>query len=337
VALTSRELVYRALEFKDPPRAPVDFWAGDLAGRNYPKELKAMRERFPPDFGVVDDHFKTLPRTKGDKREIGEFTDAWNCTRVNIQWGVVGEVKDPIIKDWSDTSSVHFPVEYLTSDRDKINRQAGAQSGFIYAPNWLVNPFERLQFLRGTENVYMDLADPPRQMLEFIKKMQDLFAKIIAVWADTDVDAIFFSDDWGSQNNLLIDPAMWRRYFKPMYKEYCEIAKARDKKVFMHSDGNILAIYPDLIEIGVDALNSQVFCMGFDKLQQFSGKITFWGEIDRQRLLAFAKPEEVREAVINLHANLWKKGGCIAQCEFGAGAKPENVRAVYETWEKVFQ
>ena len=77
--------------------------------------------------------------------------------------------------------------------------------------------------------------------------------------------------------------------------------------------------------------------MGFDKLREFSGKITFWGEIDRQRLLAFAKPEEVREAVIDVHANLWKNGGCIAACEFGPGAKPENVRAVFEAWEKLFR
>ena len=100
-------------------------------------------------------------------------------------------------------------------------------------------------------------------------------------------------DDWGSQRSLLISPAMWRTYFKPMYRDYVQIAHAAGKKFFMHSDGHILAIYPDLIEIGVDALNSQIFCMGVEQLAPFAGKITFWGEIDRQHLLAFATPDEV--------------------------------------------
>ena len=53
----------------------------------------------------------------------------------------------------------------------------------------------------------------------------------------------------------------------------------------MHSDGNILKIYPQLIELGLDAINSQIFCMGVENLEPFAGKITFWGEMDRQHLL----------------------------------------------------
>ncbi len=87
------------------------------------------------------------------------------------------------------------------------------------------------------------------------------------------------------------------------------------------------------MEIGVDALNSQLFCMGIDNLTPFAGRITFWGEMDRQRLLAFADAQEVEDAVRLVHSRLWRNGGCIAQCEFGAGARPENVRRVFETWD----
>jgi uroporphyrinogen decarboxylase len=336
MALTGRELVHAALEFRDPPRAPRNIWAGVIAARDYPRELAKLTEDFPDDFGGTDDHLKEPKVQRGELRAIGEFTDEWNCTFKNIQWGVVGEVKDPIVTDWSDTSRVRFPKELLSSDRDLINRDVAAQTGFVYGPNWLVSPFERLQFLRGTENLYMDLMDPPKAMLEFMKRMQELFVGIIKVWASTDIDAIFFSDDWGSQNSLLINPELWRRYFKPMYKEYCDIAHAKGKKVFMHSDGNILEVYPDLIEIGVDAINSQVYCMGLDKLERFAGKITFWGEVDRQRLLCCAKPAEVVDAVKGFKSHLWKKGGCIAQCDFGLLAKPDNVRAVYQTWNDIF-
>jgi hypothetical protein len=72
-----------------------------------------------------------------------------------------------------------------------------------------------------------------------------------------------------------------------------------------------------------------------DALTPFAGKITFWGEIDRQHLLAFGSTDDIEHAVKDVHDRLWRDGGCIAQCEFGAGAKPENVRRVYETWDKL--
>ena len=102
----------------------------------------------------------------------------------------------------------------------------------------------------------------------------------------------------------------------------------------MHSDGYILDIIPELIDIGIDALNSQIFCMGLDKLEQFRGKITFWGEIDRQQILPFGSKEDVDQAVRSVKKHLWDRGGCIAQCDFGVGSKPENVFQVFKTWDE---
>jgi hypothetical protein len=101
----------------------------------------------------------------------------------------------------------------------------------------------------------------------------------------------------------------------------------------MHSDGDIRSILPDLIEIGVDAVNCQVGLMTPKALAPFAGKITFWGEVDRQQLLPFGTPQEVDKAVRETHAHLWTSGGCIAQCEFGPDANPENVRQVYASWQ----
>ena len=72
-----------------------------------------------------------------------------------------------------------------------------------------------------------------------------------------------------------------------------------------------------------------------DKLAPFKGKITFWGEICRQHLLPYGTVEDVRNSVRLVYDTLWDNGGCIAQCEFGAGAKPENVAAVFETWDEL--
>jgi uroporphyrinogen decarboxylase len=101
----------------------------------------------------------------------------------------------------------------------------------------------------------------------------------------------------------------------------------------MHSDGHIAAILPDIVEIGVDAINSQVFCMDVEELgRRFAGKVTFWGEVDRQHLLPYGTPGDIRSAVGRLGRAFDRHGGVIAQCEFGIGARPENVAAVFESW-----
>ena len=103
----------------------------------------------------------------------------------------------------------------------------------------------------------------------------------------------------------------------------------------MHSDGNTLDIYPRMIELGLDAFNTQIFCIGLEQLEKYKGKITFWGEIDRQHLLPDGSTEDIENAVKAVYERLWSDGGCIAQCEFGPGAKPDNVYTVFRTWDEV--
>ncbi len=69
----------------------------------------------------------------------------------------------------------------------------------------------------------------------------------------------------------------------------------------------------------------------------FKGKITFWGEIDRQHLLPEGSQQDVATAVKKVYKNLYSDGGIIAQLEFGPGAKPENVKTVFETWQSLSQ
>ena len=261
--------------------------------------------------------------------------DEWGCRFTNIHEGVIGEVKEPVIReeDWSDAGKVHIPEELLTFDTDAVNRFCRETDRFVIA-GCCPRPFEQLQFLRSTQELYMDLMDPPQGMLDFMERMHRFYCALLEKWAQTEVDALNFMDDWGSQKSLLISPKLWEAYFKPMYRDYIAIAKKYGKKTFMHSDGCILDIYPSMIALGLDALNSQIFCMGIDKLAQYRGRITFWGEIDRQHILPEGTPAQVEEAVKAVKESLWADGGCIAQCEFGPGAKPENVEAVFRAWNR---
>jgi hypothetical protein len=122
-----------------------------------------------------------------------------------------------------------------------------------------------------------------------------------------------------------------------LYKDYCDLAKSGGKFVFMHSDGYIADIYEDLIEVGVEALNSQLFCMDIRELgRRYKGRITFWGEIDRQHVLPSADPEAGREAVRTVMRHLYDpRGGLIAQFEFGPGANPETVLAVAKEFNQL--
>jgi uroporphyrinogen decarboxylase len=222
-------------------------------------------------------------------------------------------------------------------DVEQVNRYCQASDLFILAGTG-PRPFEQIQFLRGTENVFLDLAEGRTELNSLLNLFHQFYLSELEVWAQTEVDGLFFQDDWGSQQNLLISPKTWRLYFKPLYRDYIALAHSHGKKAFMHSDGNISAIYPDLVEIGLDAINSQLFCMDIEALgRQFAGKITFWGEMDRQHLLPFGTLEEINRAVIRVKAALYQRGGVIAQCDFGIGARFQNILQVFETWEELFK
>lgn len=336
--MTSRELVYKTLEFKNETNnVPRHLWVLPWAANTYPNELAEIKNDFPDDIlqGPYTTYSETV-ETYGIPCEIGEYSDEWGCKYVNIQRGIAGEVKEPLIdpedEDWEDTGRVHIPEEALSFDIELVNKSCKETDKFVIA-GACPNPFERLQYIRGTEQLYIDLMLKPQGMLDFIAKMHDFYKRLMEKWAKTDVDALLFMDDWGSQNSLLINPTVWVDIFKPMYKDYIDIAHKHGKKIFMHSDGNTLEIFPHLIEMGLDAINSQIFCIGIDKLEQYKGKITFWGEIDRQHLLPNGTVKDIDDAVKYVREKLWSNGGCIAQCEFGPGAKPLNVYEIFKAWK----
>ena len=246
-------------------------------------------------------------------------------------------MKHPIIDDWSKLEGFRPPEALLDLDIEGINAQAREMDKFRMSA-CCPRPFERLQFLRGTENVMMDLLEDSAELRELLRIVHDFYVREAEIFATKiEVDAICFMDDWGSQRALLIDPKIWRKVFKPLYAEYVKIAHDNGKKAFMHSDGHIEAIYPDLVEIGVDAINSQLFCMDIEEIgRQFKGKITFWGEIDRQHVLPYGTVEEARAAVGRVAKNLWSpEGGVIAQFELTAGSKMANADAIFETFDQL--
>ena len=336
--MTSKELVLRTLEFRNTDgRVPRQLWTLPWAHEHCPDMMKKLSEDFVWDFDGPEAKYEKFPATKGDPYGVGEYVDEWGCVFTNIHKGIIGEVKQPLVleDDWSDADRVHIPEEYLSFSVEQVNASCAEKKDKFLISGCCPRPFEQLQFIRGTVNLYMDLMDPPKGLLNFLEKMHDYYCRLLTKWAETDVDALNMMDDWGSQNDLLISPKVWDEIFRPMYQDYINIAHSHGKKMFMHSDGNTLRIIPRLIDMGLDAMNSQIFCMGVDNLAQYKGKITFWGEIDRQHLIPHGSREDIDNAVQKVYNNLWQDGGCIAQCEFGPGANPENVYRIYEKWASI--
>lgn len=336
--MTGRERVIKALEYKKPDRIPRNLWRLPGIEMFRKNDLYDVLERCPEDINVLDFSYGKGRRAEGTRYKRNEIaTDEWGCEWHAAEDGVAGEVKNPPLKEMAEIKHLRAPYEILeNADFSKVKEDYSKTDKFLLA--WTtVRPFERMQFLLGSEKLYIELFHASKYLYLLRDKLHDFFMKELELWGKTDVDGILFMDDWGSQNSLLVSPELWRDFFKPLYKDYCDLIHSKNKYAVFHSDGYIEPIFPDLIEIGIDAINSQLFCMNIEEIgKKYRGKITFWGEIDRQRILPFGTRDEVANAVKRVKEALWTpEGGIIAQCEFGLKDPIENIKAVFETWENI--
>ncbi|NOZ71823.1 MAG: hypothetical protein GXP38_07900, partial [Chloroflexi bacterium] len=122
-------------------------------------------------------------------------------------------------------------------------------------------------------------------------------------------------DDIGSQQQMLISPAMWRQFLKPRMANFIAELKAinPDLKVAYHTDGNVWPVIPELIEIGVDVLNPiQPASMDPAEIAKaFGEQLCFWGTIDEQHTLPFGTPADVRNEVLERLRSIGRGGGLI--------------------------
>ncbi|MCL5271097.1 MAG: methyltransferase [bacterium] len=337
---TPRELVQRCLTFQTPARVPRQMGMLPWALNHYRAEIEAVQRRFPNDIVGAPCPYRPSPRAKGDPYRLGTAVDEWGCRFHNVQEGVHGEVKEPVVADSADLAACRPPYEILPADvdaaRDTVNRFCASQNRFVLAA-CCPRPWERFQFLRGSAGALMDILAPEEGAGAMLRKIHEFYLRELEFWITTDVDAINFMDDWGAQDRLLIDPVLWRALFKPLYRDYVDLIHDAGKFAFMHSDGFITPIYEDLVEVGVDAMNSQLFCMDMaDLARRVKGRITFRGEIDRQHVLTSPDPEVARAAVRQVARHLYDpRGGIIANFELGAGAVIANATAIFEEWDRI--
>ena len=196
------------------------------------------------------------------------------------------------------------------------------------------------QLLRGYENFMVDLMSDQKltaALLDcLIEGYRRRVEKLAPLLKDS-VDVVLLNDDLGTQNGPMLSPAVYRERIKPYQRAlFAHVKRAFGKPILFHSCGAVRAFIPDLIEIGVDALNPvQLSADGMDLRglkRDFGKDLTFWGGgIDTQTVLNHASPSKVAEAV-RRSVDVLAPGGGFVFCQvhnIQPDVPPGNVMAMY--------
>lgn len=156
------------------------------------------------------------------------------------------------------------------------------------------------------------------------------------------VDMVKIGDDLGTQESLLISPQMYRDLLKPLHADLIQFIKARTSaKIFFHTDGDVLPLVDDFIEIGIDILNPIQTSAGkmsdLAAVKKRVGKnLVLCGAIDTHKILPYGSPEDVRQEVKRVIQHLGPDGGYMIASVHTVmdDVPPENVLAMVDAVEE---
>ena len=189
----------------------------------------------------------------------------------------------------------------------------------------------------GMEQALVNMATEPKLFEAFVAGRHERYMEILTRFLAAGrgvIDICWLGDDYAGQENMIADPALWRKLVKPYLAEQVRLAREHGMCVLFHSCGAVRSILADLIDIGVSGLLVfQTTARGMDAesiAREFGGKLVFYGGIDVQQLLSFATPDQVADEVrANLRAFARCGGYVVANSHHCiATIKGENVEAM---------
>lgn len=288
--VTGRQVVNAAVRFEGPGRLPM---------------------RLPDKYGQ---DFAGLRMSPSVDHRPSSGVDEWGCVWENMGFTSLGEVKDHPLKSWDDLTRLNIP-DVRDPSRWTGLQGAREQAGDKFLLAWGVSLYERVHFLRGLENAWMDIHTDPGKLGELIDILVEMNLYAIERYAQAGADGLMWCDDWGLQDRLMISPDHWRRIWKPRYARVYLAAHDAGLLTFLHSCGNIVEILDDLIEVGLDVIQmDQQLNMGLELLgEKFGGRITFMCPVDIQAVMPHGAPDEIRAYCRKMVSSLGSdKGGFIA-------------------------
>jgi len=249
-------------------------------------------------------------------------------------------MEDIINSDMPEYSDMTF------EEMGEAAREVREQTDYLLVGgNFCAHILAACQFLRGWDVFLLDLLERP----VFAETLMDRLAnahceRFDQYWNSLGqyLDVVAVHDDLGTQMAPMLSPELYRKMIKPYHKKvYSYIKKISGAFVFMHNDGSIYRLIPDLIEAGVDILNPvQVTAADMDtkKLKkEFGDILVFWGGgCDTQRILPRGTRGEIRDEVKRRIDDLAPGGGFVFSQVHNIlpEVPPENIMAMYEAvWE----
>ena len=142
---------------------------------------------------------------------------------------------------------------------------------------------------------------------------------VIRKYLELGAEYMTFGDDLGMQTSLPMRPQMWREVIKPAYERMFRPCREAAMPIYLHTDGHILEIIPDLIEVGVKVLNPQFRANGLKGLKEVAkGKVTLDQDLDRQ-LFPFASRSQIQDHIGAVAEALYYAGrGSVTLCRVRA-------------------
>jgi uroporphyrinogen decarboxylase len=258
------------------------------------------------------------------RRYLGDFPPNASIT----EWGV-GHVREseyhfvrfvhPLADALSpdDIAAYPFPafdeawrIERLRDQIDACHERdlcvGGMAASTIFETGWQ---------LRGMERLFEDMLTCRERATALFDRITTIRCAMAQTLVRTGVDVLVLGDDVAMQHEMMMSPALWRQWLRPRLAQVIDAARRirRDVPVLYHSDGNLNAIIPELIEIGVDILNPvQPECMDPAALKvQFGDRVAFWGTIGTQTTMPFGTPRQVKDEVRRRIETVGRGGGLL--------------------------
>ena len=290
--MQKREVIKAVLQGKKPPYVPWHFQFTIEALDKLRKCLNGDKdiERY------IDNHILELGSA------IGFFKDLRN-SRFQDVFGVVwnrsvdkdiGIVEGCMLAD-PDLKKYNFPDpknEKLFEDIP-VKIQQYPDRFRTYCIGFSL--FERAWSLRGMENLMMDFIVHPEFVHELMKAIADYNIIQAREAMKYDIDAVYFGDDWGQQNGLIMGYPYWKEFIYPHIKRMYSIVRNEGKYVMIHSCGDVDELLDDLIEIGVNCFNPfQPEVMDIGLVDRYRHRISFHGGLSTQKTLPFGTSEQVQ-------------------------------------------
>jgi hypothetical protein len=284
------------------------------------------------------------PTFSGGTKAGAPYTDPWGCVWETSDDGIAGAVIRHPLADWAAFEGYTPPDPERFSQTDAVSwedsrqsrAKARAEGQLVWGGLGHGHTFMRLMYLRGYENLLVDMAQKDPRLDRLIGMVEAFNLAVVRHELACGLDVVGYPEDLGMQVGPMIPPAHFRRYIRPVYERLMTPAREAGCVIHMHSDGDIRTLLDDLLLSGVEVMNLQDLVNGLDWIRsRLAGRVCIDLDVDRQRVTRFGTPAQIdaliREEVEKLGS---REGGLTMIHGLYPGVPLANVRALMDAMER---